>query len=115
MFFTKPKLPFIISDVKEKEIQTKGANNHWFPLASDRSCFDTLLSSFFNCMDSIDSCQLLKGLKWGSRPHESNPKTCTSTSLPFYFYFGYRILQETKLFNECGEVHFKRSFLIVSP
>lgn len=116
MFFTKPELSFISSDVKEKEIQTKGTNNPTSQLATNRKCFDTLLSSFFNCMDSIDGSQLLKGLKWGSRQHETNPKTCTSTSLPLYFYFGYQILQETKQIKERGgEVRCIRSILIESP
>lgn len=44
----------------------------------------------------IDEKTLLKGLKWGSRPYVFNPKYCSSTTLPLYFYFGYQIWQGLK-------------------
>lgn len=80
-------------DNQNKEKQTGGTNNPMSQSAAE--CF---------CMDSIDRGQLLKGLKWGSRPYVLSPSTCTATSLPLYFYFGYQILQAKKLMKECGDV-----------
>lgn len=80
-------------DVQEKEKQTAGTNKHMSQSAS---------KSF--SMDLIDHDQLVKGLKWGSRPYVQSPNFCTSTSLPLYFYFGYQILQAKPLMKECGDV-----------
>lgn len=82
-----------ILDVQQKEKQTAGTNKHMSQSAS---------KSF--CMDLIDHDQLVKGLKWGSRPYVQSPNCCTSTSLPLYFYFGYQILQAKPLMKECGDV-----------
>lgn len=48
--------------------------------------------------------QILGGFKSESRPYVLNPKYSTHTSLPLYFYFGYQILQESDLLEECGPV-----------
>ncbi|XP_065938117.1 transient receptor potential cation channel subfamily M member-like 2 isoform X1 [Magallana gigas] len=48
--------------------------------------------------------QILGGFKLESRPYVLNPKFSTPTSLPLYFYFGYQLLQESDLLEECGPV-----------
>lgn len=48
--------------------------------------------------------QILGGFKLESRPYVLNPKYSTPTSLPLYFYFGYQILQESNLMEDCGPV-----------
>lgn len=53
--------------------------------------------------NSIQSSQLLKGLKSKTRPFVLHPELSTSTSLPLYFFLGYQILQEDKdLMESCG-------------
>lgn len=47
---------------------------------------------------------LLEGYKRESRPYVLNPKYTSPTSLPLYFYFGYQLLLESKLMQECGHV-----------
>lgn len=47
---------------------------------------------------------LLEGYKRESRPYVLNPKYASPTSLPLYFYFGYQLLLESKLMQECGHV-----------
>lgn len=47
--------------------------------------------------------QVLEGFK-ESKPYILNPKYSTPTSLPLYFYFGYQLLQESELTEECGPV-----------
>eukprot|EP00105_Crassostrea_gigas_P038065 XP_019922213.1 PREDICTED: uncharacterized protein LOC105326905 isoform X5 [Crassostrea gigas] len=47
--------------------------------------------------------QVLEGFK-ESKPYVLNPKYSTPTSLPLYFYFGYQLLQELELIEECGPV-----------
>lgn len=55
--------------------------------------------------NSIQSSQLLKGLKSKTRPFVLHPELSTSTSLPLYFFLGYQILQEDKdLMESCGNV-----------
>lgn len=39
-----------------------------------------------------------------SRPYILNPKYSAPTSLPLYFFFGYQLLQESDLMDECGPV-----------
>ncbi|XP_052693640.1 transient receptor potential cation channel subfamily M member 2-like [Crassostrea angulata] len=47
--------------------------------------------------------QVLEGFK-ESRPYVLNPQYSSPTSLPLYFYFGYQLLQELDLTEECGPV-----------
>ncbi|XP_078329885.1 transient receptor potential cation channel subfamily M member-like 2 [Crassostrea virginica] len=47
---------------------------------------------------------LLEGYKRESRPYVLNPKYTSPTSLPLYFYFGYQLLLESKLMQECGHI-----------
>lgn len=59
------------------------------------------------CMPkNIDENTLVKGFKFGSRPYVFNPKYCTSTTLPLYFYFGYQIWQASQKKKKCGQVSF---------
>ncbi|XP_056021813.1 uncharacterized protein LOC125651630 [Ostrea edulis] len=39
-----------------------------------------------------------------SRPYVLNPKYASPTSLPLYFYFGYQLLQEIRILDQCGHV-----------
>ncbi|XP_062589311.1 transient receptor potential cation channel subfamily M member-like 2 [Saccostrea cucullata] len=48
--------------------------------------------------------QLLKDYKEGSRVYVLNPKYTSPASLPLYFYFGYQIVQESKLLKQCGNI-----------
>lgn len=59
------------------------------------------------CMPkNIDENTLVKGFKFGSRPYVFNPKYCTSTTLPLYFYFGYQIWQTSQRNEKCGQVSY---------
>lgn len=55
--------------------------------------------------------QVLEGFK-ESRPYVLNPQYSSPTSLPLYFYFGYQLLQELDLTEECGPVSFALFFEI---
>ncbi|XP_056002346.1 transient receptor potential cation channel subfamily M member 2-like isoform X2 [Ostrea edulis] len=46
--------------------------------------------------------QLLEDYKKESRAYVLNPKYASPTSLPLYFYFGYQLLQESKLLMDSG-------------
>lgn len=48
--------------------------------------------------------QLLEDYKKESRAYVLNPKYASPTSLPLYFYFGYQLLQESKLLMDSGRV-----------
>lgn len=39
-----------------------------------------------------------------SKPYVLNPKYASPTSLPLYFYFGYQLLQELRILDQCGHV-----------
>lgn len=57
--------------------------------------------------------QILGGFKLESRPYVLNPKFSTPTSLPLYFYFGYQLLQESDLLEECGPVRSVKLFFSI--
>lgn len=66
------------------------------------------------CMSkNIDENTLVKGFKFGSRPYVFNPKYCTSTTLPLYFYFGYQIWQASQKKKKCGQVSYSLLLILI--
>lgn len=64
--------------------------------------------------NSIDENTLVKGFKCGSRPYVFNPKYCSSTTLPLYFYYGYQIWQGLEKKEKCGQVSHTFSLMLIN-
>lgn len=81
-----------ISNTEGNENTSKGSSLAW-----------KLLRRNFVSPEENIIYQVLEGFK-ESKPYVLNPKYSTPTSLPLYFYFGYQLLQELELTEECGPV-----------
>lgn len=51
-----------------------------------------------------ESRELREKLKWKTKTYILSPEFCSATSLPLYFFFGYKILQECNIMERCGDV-----------
>lgn len=100
--FALLKYPFFSDSKKRKKTETADPVDQtmlWINLKGNSIGGAPLLDN------SIQSSQLLKGLKSKTRPFVLHPELSTSTSLPLYFFLGYQILQEDKdLMESCGNV-----------